>query len=90
MTRTEVRTALVPRPGSYSQVLRCRRSVFTQGVSGYDPESGIVTATTIEEQPRQAMGNLSDILAAAGPSLDNVVKTTVHPSHVRRDFRCDR
>lgn len=86
MTRTEIRTDRVPAPGSYSQGLRSGGLVFTQGVNGYDPESGVVTGTTIEEQTRQAMENLRDILAGAGLSMDDIVKTTVHLSQMRRDF----
>jgi 2-iminobutanoate/2-iminopropanoate deaminase len=86
MERTEIRTDRVPEPGSYSQGLKCGGLLFTQGVNGYDPESGVVNGTTIEEQTRQAMENLHDILAEAGLTMDHIVKTTVHLSQMRRDF----
>jgi 2-iminobutanoate/2-iminopropanoate deaminase len=86
MEREEIRTSRVPAPGSYSQGLRCGSLLFTQGVNGYDPESGLVTGQTIEEQTRQAMENLHDILAEAGLTMDHIVKTTVHLQHMRRDF----
>ena len=36
-----------------------------------------MTATTIEDQTRQAITNLKHVLEAAGAGLDRVVKTTV-------------
>jgi 2-iminobutanoate/2-iminopropanoate deaminase len=86
MTREAVRTDRVPAPGSYSQGLRSGGFLFTQGVNGYSPETGAVVGTTIEEQTAQAMENIKDILAAAGLEMSDIVKTTVHLSHMRRDF----
>ncbi len=84
--REEVRTDRVPEPGSYAQGVRCGDFLFTQGVNGYDPSTGTVLGETIEEQTTQAMENLKDILAAAGLTMSNIVKTTVHLSQMRRDF----
>ena len=36
-----------------------------------------IEATTIEDQTRQSISNLKNVLEAAGTSLANVVKTTV-------------
>ena len=44
-----------------------------------------VTATTVEEQTRQAITNLKNVLEAAGAGLDKVVKTTVFISDMN-DF----
>ena len=61
--------------GPYSQAVRSGNFVFTSGQIAIDPESGTVKAQTIEEQTEQVCKNLGAVLAAAGSSLEKVVKT---------------
>lgn len=61
--------------GPYSQAVRSGNLVFTSGQIAIDPESGTVKAQTIEEQTEQVCKNLGAVLAAAGSSLEKVVKT---------------
>jgi 2-iminobutanoate/2-iminopropanoate deaminase len=51
--------------------------VYTAGQLGLDPGSGELVAGGIEEQTRQALTNLRNVLEAAGSSMQQVVKTTV-------------
>ena len=53
--------------GPYSQAIEVNGMVYTSGVI---PDGA-------EAQTRQAMTSLSNLLEAAGTSMDNVVKTTV-------------
>ena len=62
--------------GPYSQAIVCGEMVFTSGQIPINPASGNVEATTIEEQTEQVMKNLGEVLAAAGSSFENAVKTT--------------
>lgn len=62
--------------GPYSQAVKVGELVFTSGQIAIDPATGNVEAATIEEQTHQVCKNLSAVLAAAGSSLDKVVKTT--------------
>ena len=62
--------------GPYSQAMITGNLVFTSGQIAIDPADGQVHATTIEEQTEQVCKNLSEVLKAAGTSLDKVVKTT--------------
>ncbi len=41
------------------------------------PATGEFVSNVVSEQTEQGLRNLSEVLAAAGTSLDNVVKTTV-------------
>jgi 2-iminobutanoate/2-iminopropanoate deaminase len=41
------------------------------------PETGELPGEGIEEQSRQALDNLKEVLIAAGSGLDKVIKTTV-------------
>jgi 2-iminobutanoate/2-iminopropanoate deaminase len=61
--------------GPYSQAVTTGNLVFTSGQIAINPVSGAVEATTIEGQTEQVCKNLAAVLAAAGSSLDKVVKT---------------
>ena len=63
--------------GPYSQAIKVGGLVFCSGQIPIDPAANAVTAVTIEDQTRQAITNLKNVLEAAGSSLQNVVKTTV-------------
>ena len=63
--------------GPYSQAVKAGGFVWCSGQIPIDPAAGAVTATTIEDQTRQAITNLKHVLEAAGAGLDRVVKTTV-------------
>ena len=62
--------------GPYSQAMRVGNLIFTSGQIAISPASGAVEATDIEGQTKQICENLSAVLAAAGSSLEKVVKTT--------------
>lgn len=62
--------------GPYSQALRTGNMMFVSGQIPVDPATGKM-ADTIEEQAKQSLTNLKNILEAEGLSLSNVIKTTV-------------
>ena len=62
--------------GPYSQAITVGNLVFTSGQIPLDPSTGALRGTTIEEQTRQALDNLSEVLKSAGSSLEKAVKTT--------------
>ncbi|MGN1081642.1 MAG: RidA family protein [Acutalibacteraceae bacterium] len=62
--------------GPYSQAVLCGGMLYTSGQIALSPESGELVGDSIEEQTEQIMKNLSAVLAKAGTSFDNVVKTT--------------
>jgi 2-iminobutanoate/2-iminopropanoate deaminase len=63
--------------GPYSQAVRVGDFVFTAGQIPLNPATGQLVAGGIEDQTRQVLTNLSAVLAGAGTSLGNAVKTTV-------------
>ena len=63
--------------GPYSQAIKAGGFIFCSGQIPIDPVANAVVATTIEDQTRQAITNLGNVLRAAGSSLAKVVKTTV-------------
>lgn len=63
--------------GPYSQAVRTGGFLYTSGQVALDPASGVVVPGGVAEQTARAIENLKAVLAAAGASLAQVVKTTV-------------
>jgi len=72
--RTEAAPAAI---GPYSQAAIVGDLVFTAGQVALDPTTGTVIEGGIEAQTARVLENLAAVLAAAGSSLSQVVKTTV-------------
>ena len=62
--------------GPYSQAIEVNGMVYTSGVIPVDPATGNIPEGSAA-QAEQAFSNLSNLIAAAGSSMDKVVKTTV-------------
>lgn len=62
---------------AYSQAIRANGFIFVSGQLGLDPATGAMVGGTVAEQARQALNNISAILAAAGSGMERVVKCTV-------------
>ena len=63
--------------GPYSQAIDCGDLVFLSGQIPLVPETGLVATGGLEAQAHQMFANIQAVLAEAGMSLSNVVKTTV-------------
>lgn len=63
--------------GPYSQAVKIDKFIFTSGQIPLDPSTGEVVASDISQQTKQVLHNLSQVLAAAGSSMDKVIKTTI-------------
>ncbi len=83
MQRSSVRTAQAPAAiGPYSQAVVVpvgagRRMVFCSGQVALDPETGVLVEGDVVAQTRRALDNLGAVLAAAGASFADVVRTTI-------------
>ena len=63
--------------GPYSQGVDAGSIVFVSGQLPVDPSTGAFAEGGIAEQTNQSLTNIQAILAEAGLTMDNVVKTTV-------------
>ena len=63
--------------GPYSQAIKAGGMIFCSGQIPIDPATGNFVSDVVSEQTEQVLRNLSEVLAAAGASLNDVVKTTV-------------
>ncbi len=70
-------TAAAAPPATYSQAVKAAGLVFVSGTGPYDAATGAITGSTIQEQTRQCLTNISAILVAAGSSLAKIVSATV-------------
>jgi 2-iminobutanoate/2-iminopropanoate deaminase len=78
MERQVIHTNQAPKAiGPYSQAIRVGEFVFCAGQAGLDPATGNLVSGGIEAETRRTLQNLAAVLAAAGTSLERVVKTTV-------------
>ena len=73
--------------GPYSQAIKANGMIYCSGQIPIDPAVNAVTAETIEDQTRQAIANLGNVLEKAGSSLSKVVKTTVFISDMNEFAR---
>ncbi len=79
----QILTSLAPEPvGHYSQAVIHQNLVYVSGQLPVNPGIAAKHIGSIEEQTEQTLKNLSQILNAAGSSLDRVIKTTVYISDV--------
>ena len=80
--KKEIRTDKAPSPmGPYSQGIISGGYIFVSGQGPADPETGKMP-DGIVAQTHQVLKNIRSILEAGGASMDNVVKTTVHLTHM--------
>ena len=77
MNKIKINTPNAPAAiGPYSQAVRTGDLLFVSGQLPIDPATGAFPEG-IEAQTRQSLTNVKAILAEAGLTMDNVVKTTV-------------
>lgn len=78
MSKTVVLSKNAPAPvGQYSQAVRSGELLFCSGQIPLDPVSGEMVEGGIEAQTERVLENLGAVLAAAGASFEDVVKTTI-------------
>ena len=78
MSFQTIATADAPKAiGPYSQAVVVNGMLYSAGQIALDPATMEIVAGGIAEQSERVMLNLGAVLAAAGMSFGNVVKTTV-------------
>ena len=73
-----IETKNAPAPiGPYSQAVLSGNTLYTSGQVAFEPETGELVLDTIENETQQVMSNMSAVLAEAGMTFDNVIKTSI-------------
>src|SRR5690242_10464499 len=79
MMREIVSTKAAPQAiGPYSQAVKANGFVFLSGQIALDPASGQVIEGDVMQQTERVLQNILAVLAAAGSSMERVVKSTVY------------
>jgi 2-iminobutanoate/2-iminopropanoate deaminase len=71
--------------GAYSDGVVAGGFLFVSGQASVDFKTSSFVLGTIEEETGKTMENIKSIIEAAGTSMNNVVKCTVHLSEIK-DF----
>lgn len=78
MSKIQILTDNAPKAiGPYSQAILNGNLVYTSGQIPIVPATGQIISDDVEEQTKQVISNLKEVLDASGSSLQNVIKTTV-------------
>ena len=78
MEKKIINTQNAPAPiGPYNQAVLVNGTLYISGQICIEPSTGNLKNRDIQDETHQVMQNLKTILAEAGMSFDNVVKTTI-------------
>ncbi|MBS1620830.1 MAG: RidA family protein [Bacteroidetes bacterium] len=85
MERNIINTTGAPKPiGPYNQAVQFGNLLFISGQVCIDPVSGELKNKDLADETHQVMHNLKAILQAAGMNFNNVVKTTIFITDMKR------
>ena len=78
MSKIIISTEQAPSPiGPYNQAVKAGNTLYMSGQIAINPTTGDMANSTLEEETRQVMSNLSAVLEAADMDFTNVVKTSI-------------
>lgn len=78
MQKQIIKTEKAPLPiGPYNQAVVFNGLVFASGQIAIDPKTGSLVMDSIEDETKMVLDNVKAVLAAAGSSLEQVIKVSV-------------
>lgn len=85
MEKKIITTPHAPAPiGPYNQAVLVNGTLYISGQVCIDPQTGNLKNRDIQDETHQVMQNLKSILAEAGMTFNNVVKTTIFITDMHR------
>jgi 2-iminobutanoate/2-iminopropanoate deaminase len=85
MEKKIINTPNAPAPiGPYSQAVMVNNQLYISGQVCIDPATGNLKNKDLQEETHQVMHNLKAILKEAGMNFNNVVKTTIFLTDMKR------
>jgi 2-iminobutanoate/2-iminopropanoate deaminase len=85
MSKTIITTTDAPAPiGPYNQAVQTGNLLFISGQICIHPPTGEMKNKDLQEETHQVMHNLKAILQQAGMTFNNVVKTTIFLTDMKR------
>ncbi|SFB77509.1 2-iminobutanoate/2-iminopropanoate deaminase [Parapedobacter composti] len=77
-TKEVINTQAAPAPiGPYNQAIKAGDTLYVSGQIALLPETGELIQGSVTDEARQVLDNIGAVLAAAGYSFADVVKTTI-------------
>lgn len=64
--------------GTYSQAIKVGNTVYISGQIAIDPKTGDIVEGGFKNQVKQVLTNISEIVKAAGGTIDDIDKLTVY------------
>lgn len=78
MSREIISTPHAPKAiGTYSQAVKCGKTVYVSGQIALDPATGAMLQSSIEVEIRRVFDNLKAIVGAAGSDFSKIAKVNV-------------
>lgn len=78
MSREIISTPHAPKAvGTYSQAVKCGKTVYVSGQIALDPATGAMLQSSIEVEIRRVFDNLKAIVSAAGGDFSKIAKVNV-------------
>lgn len=78
MSREIISTPRAPKAvGTYSQAVKCGKTVYVSGQIALDPATGAMLQSSIEVEIRRVFDNLKAIVGAAGADFSKIAKINV-------------
>lgn len=68
--------------GPYSHCVQAGDTYYLCGQVPFHPVTGEVVGVTMEEQARQTLANMKEVLVAAGLAITDIAKTTVFVTNI--------
>jgi 2-iminobutanoate/2-iminopropanoate deaminase len=82
-----ISTTKAPAPvGPYSAVVGFGDLIFVSGQGPLDPATGKLVSGTVQEEARQTLENIKNILEDVGSSMEHVLKVTAYLGDMDRFF----
>ncbi len=82
--KKDIRTEKAPKPvGPYSQAIEVGNTLYLSGQIGIDPSTGELLQN-FEDQARQVLRNVEEVLKEAGYRKDNIVKVVIYLTDISR------
>ena len=73
-----ITTVKAPAPiGPYNQAVLSGNTLYTSGQIAINPKTGKLVLDNIQDETRQVMENLKQVLLAADMTFENVIKTSI-------------
>ena len=73
-----ITTSKAPAPiGPYNQAILSGNTLYTSGQIAINPNNGKLVLDSIEEETKQVMENMKEVLKAADMTFENVIKSSI-------------